>query len=153
MRTLILVAIAFITLQTTAQDQRKRDTKDSRKVQSEMLKDLSPEEIATLQSKKMTLNLDLTEKQQIQVKELLLQQATLRKEKRDARKKMKENGEDSKPSKEERVKMMNTHLDEQIEMKQKMKSILSAEQYDKWEKTQNKRRFKNKGKHKRKTKD
>ena len=38
-----------------------------------------------------------------------------------------------KPSKEERVKMMNAKLDSQIAMKQKMKTILDADQYEKWE--------------------
>ena len=41
--------------------------------------------------------------------------------------------------KEERLKMKNDRLDAQIANKKKMKSILNAEQYAKWEKKQGKR--------------
>ena len=60
----------------------------------------------------------------------------------EERKKMAENKEAHKPSKDERVKMMNEKLDHQIEMKKKMKEILTAEQFEKWEKSQMKQQSK-----------
>ena len=43
-----------------------------------------------------------------------------------------------KPTKEQRLAMANTKLDHQIAAKAKMKSILSKEQFEKWEKAQGK---------------
>ena len=138
MRKVILIALAFVTLQAVAQEKKKGDIKKDRQSRM-MVKDLSPEEIATLGSKKMTLALDLTEKQQTEVKAILLEQATSRKKKMEAFKEMKEKDDAKKPSKEERLKMMNEKLDHQIAMKKKMKAILNAEQFEKWEKIQAKR--------------
>ncbi len=73
MKTLILIAFAFITLQAVAQDNRKGDEKGERNGKREMMKDLSPEEMATLGSKKMTLALDLSIDQQAKVKEALIE--------------------------------------------------------------------------------
>ena len=63
----------------------------------------------------------------------MLEEATARKEKMAECEKMKNDESAKKPSKEERVKMMNAKLDSQIAMKQKMKTILDADQYEKWE--------------------
>ncbi|OUS00503.1 hypothetical protein A9Q86_11075 [Flavobacteriales bacterium 33_180_T64] len=152
MKKIILIAIAFISLQAIAQDKRHRDSKEGRKGNMEMMKDLSAEDIATLQSKKMTLALDLSEKQQIQVKDILFKQATVRKQKMEEHKKKKTSDDAKKPSKEERVKMMNERLDNKIEMKKQLKSILTAEQFEKWKKMQGRRHMKNKGQEKRRTK-
>ncbi|PHQ60469.1 MAG: hypothetical protein COC08_07325 [Maribacter sp.] len=100
----------------------------------EHMKDLTPEQMATLQSKKMTLALDLSKAQQAQLKKLFTENATLRKEKMKARKAKKENGTMTKPTSEERYAMQNQRLDHLIAQKSEMKKILSQEQYDKWEK-------------------
>lgn len=99
--------------------------------------DLSAEEQTELQVKKMTLDLDLTEKQQKEIKTILMENAKIRETKSAEMKKRKESGE--KLSKEERLKMQNERLDNQIEMKKKFKSILSEEQMTKWEEKQEKR--------------
>ena len=92
-------------------------------------KDLSAEQIAQLETKKLTLALDLTEKQQQQVEELQMQKAVERKAKMEERK-----SRDAKPDADERYALMNERLDKQIEMKENMKSILNKEQFEKWEK-------------------
>ncbi|MEO1011073.1 MAG: hypothetical protein AAFX53_07170 [Bacteroidota bacterium] len=97
------------------------------------MRDLSPEQIATLQTKKMTLALDLTEAQQKQVHSLHLEKAKLRKAKMEERKERKENKE-GRPSAEERYALQMEHLDSQIAHKAEMKEILSPEQYERWEK-------------------
>ena len=91
-------------------------------------KDLSAEQIAQLETKKLTLALDLTEKQQQQINELQLEKAVERKTRMEERK-----SRDSRPDADERYAMMNERLDKQIEMKENMKSILSKEQFEKWE--------------------
>lgn len=92
-------------------------------------KDMSAEQIAQLETKKLTLALDLTEKQQEQIAELQMQKAVDRKARMEERE-----SRDSKPDADERYALMNERLDKQIEMKEKMKSILNKEQFEKWEK-------------------
>lgn len=140
-----MIAIALVTLNGFAQREgRKGMDKENR---SELRKDMTPEDIADLKSKKLTLKLDLTDKQQKEVKGLILEQAKKREKFRNERK-AKAEGQKEKPSKEEFVKMQNQKLDEQIEMKRKMKSILTAEQYAKFEKMKPKKNKKGRKNHK-----
>ncbi len=124
-------AIAFITLVFIAsltQAQEKKHGKQN-------MQDYTPEEIAQLQTKQLTLDLDLTETQQKQVEALHLENAKARKEKQELR--TKENIDKTsikELSKEEKLQMKNDMLDKQIEMKKKMKEILNEDQYAKWEK-------------------
>jgi len=145
MKKLIIIAVAFLALQATAQGQKKERVNKQEKHQKMM--NLSAEEMATLQTKKMTLHLDLSESQQAEIQKLNLENATKRKAMMEARKAKKESGNTEKPSKEERLKMINAKLDHQIANKAKMKEILNEEQYAKWEKSQAKRMHKSK-KHK-----
>ncbi|WP_347924368.1 hypothetical protein [Pontimicrobium sp. SW4] len=133
MKRLIVIAIALVSLQGIAQERQREHRKEDRKERPQTLKDLSPEEVATLQTKKMTLYLDLTEAQQKEVYKINLANAKERQSKMEALKKMRENGE--KPSKENRYSMMNERLDKQIAQKKQMKSILSKEQFEKLEKS------------------
>ena len=126
MKKLAILALALITFQANAQD--KKEVKKERK---EKMMQLEPQEIAELQTKKMTLHLDLTEAQQKKVMALNLEQAKQRKAVMEKRKEAKEKGK--KPTKEERLAFENKKLDAQIENKKQMKSILNDEQYKKWE--------------------
>ena len=129
MKSLVVIAIAFSTLSVNAQERRQeRKGNDHRK---EIMKDLTPEEVANLKTKKLRLKLDLTDMQQKKVESILLEQAVERINKRKAHQNKKEK---DKPSKEEFLKMQNARLDSKIEMKQKMKDILTEEQYAKFEK-------------------
>jgi len=131
---LVVVLISGITL-SAQRHQGDRGT----------MQDLSPQEIATLQTKKMTLALDLDQKQQTEVQSLFLTNATERKNKMDERKSKKEDG--NRPSKEERYAMQNERLDHMIAQKASMKKILNEAQFEKWEKMQLRRQ---KGKRERK---
>lgn len=137
MKKLILIAIAFIGLQATAQQQKRQGPNKGER--SEKMMKLSAEETATLQTKKMTLALDLNESQQKDIYKINLENAEARKAHMAERKAKKEAGTAEKPSKEERLKMMNAMLDHKIEMKAKMKKVLNEEQYSKWEKAQAKK--------------
>jgi len=133
MKKIVIILMALVTLQVTAQEIKKEEHKEGQNDRMEVMKDLTPDEIATLQTKKMTLHLDLTEEQQKKIQAIHLGEAKMRKAKMEERKAMKESGEKKAFTKEDKVKMMNERLDHQIATKQKMKSILNAEQYAKWE--------------------
>lgn len=98
------------------------------------MKDLSPEQVATLQTKRMTLALDLTQDQQTKIQAINLEQAKERKARMEERKAAREKGEAKKPTAEERYAMENERLDKMIALKTEMKEILSEEQYQKWQK-------------------
>ena len=146
MKKLIIIAVALLALQVTAQEQKRENHKKGERANKMM--NLSAEEIATLQTKKMTLHLDLNESQQTEIMKINLDKATKRKEMMAKRKAKKESGEAQKPTQEQRLKMTNAKLDHQIAMKAKMKNILNEEQYAKWEKAQT--RMSKKGKDKKK---
>ncbi|MEX0290055.1 MAG: hypothetical protein AB3N14_13175 [Flavobacteriaceae bacterium] len=99
------------------------------------MSDLSPEQMAILQTKKLTLALDLSEDQQEVIQELSEENAIALKERIDARKASREEGKE-KPSSEERFNKQVERLDRAIAHKAKMKEILTEEQYQKWEKMQ-----------------
>lgn len=138
MKRVIIILIALVTLQITAQERKRAFHKERQHDRVEAMKDLTPEEMATLQTKKMTLHLDLTEAQQKKIQVLNLENAKLRKAKMEEHRVMRQSSEDNGLTKEERLKMMNERLDHQIAMKRQMKDILNAEQYQKWEASQGK---------------
>ena len=142
MKKLIMIAIAICTLQITTAQGPERNRK--------AMMDLEPEEVATLQTKKMTLYLDLNASQQDDIYKLNLENAKMRKAQMAERKAKRESGEATKPTKKERLAMANKMLDHKIEVKAKMKKILNDDQYAKWEESMAKRDSKMKGKNKNK---
>ena len=108
MKKVILILVLFIGFNTIAQ---KRE-----------IKEINPEQFATLSTKRMTLDLDLNESQQTKIYQLNLENANARKMTSD-----------------DRFVMQNKMLDHQIAQKKKMKSILTNEQFEKWEKMSKKR--------------
>lgn len=106
---------------------------------------MTPEQMATLQTKQMTLALDLTDAQQKQIQSLNLENATARSAKREEMKAKKESGEAKKMTSEERYAMQTARLDHQIAQKEKMKKILNTEQYEKWEAMKKDREGKGRG--------
>lgn len=115
----VLAAIAFlitgITLGQNADEAGKRAKVDR-----------NPEQIATVQSKKLTLELDLTDKQQKAVYDLMLQAHKSRKDK-PTRESLKEMTD------EQKTALQTARLDNMIAHKRTMKGILTSEQYEKWE--------------------
>ena len=96
-------------------------------------KDMTPEQLATLKTKKLTLALDLTEVQQKEIQKLTLEQAKLRESKRSEMQEKREGDPESRPSKEERYQHQLERLDEMIAHKAKMKDVLTEAQFEKWE--------------------
>ncbi|MFX0558545.1 hypothetical protein ACOCEA_17215 [Maribacter sp. CXY002] len=134
----IMIMAALVLACGLAMAQRP-EGKDHKRMQ-----DMTPEQVATLHTKKMTLALDLTEAQQTKMKSLLASQAEKRKAKMEEFKAKKENGEQ--PTADEKFAMQNERLDAQIAHKAEMKKILNDEQYAKWEKMQHHRGKHGKGK-------
>lgn len=137
---IVLIALMVMTV-TQAQEGRQGQ-------RGERMKDVSPQEMATVQSKKLTLALDLSDQQEKDVYQILFKQA----EKRKANKLSREDREKltDEQKKEARLKM----LDEKIAVKRSMKKILNNDQYAEWEKMMQQRAKKRgKGDRKRKNRD
>lgn len=133
MKNLVIALLLVCSVSAFAQS-HKKDRKDSdgdRKEMRTKMSDLTPEQMAELSTKKLTLHLDLTAQQQVAVHKLELAKATKRKEHAENRKDRKERKE---LSDTERFEMKTKRLDEQIANKREMKSILTEAQYEKWEK-------------------
>ncbi|WP_194765943.1 hypothetical protein [Tamlana sp. I1] len=137
MKKIILIAIAFIGLQGIAQEHKSERRNHNQKHHQKM--DLTAEQMATLQTKKMTLALDLSNAQQVDIYKFNLENATKRKTIMAEHKAKKESGKAEKPSQEERYNRAVAKLDYQIASKAKMKTILKKDQFEKWEKMQKKR--------------
>ena len=146
MKKLILLAALVMSSVIFGQERHSDKREQHRKGKMEHLKDLSPEQMAILRTKKMTLALDLSKEQQDKIYSMQLDEAKKRKEhfeKRDQKK--------TELTSEEKFNKMNERLDKKIVTKNKMKSILSEEQFKKWQHTQQKNNHK-KGKRLRKRK-
>ena len=63
MKKLLLIVMALGVMQITAQELQKGVQKRDRQEKTHKFKDFTPEEAATIQTKEMTLRLDLTEAQ------------------------------------------------------------------------------------------
>jgi hypothetical protein len=120
MKKVFIVALLAISLSSVAQDRKERPSRGK-------MEQMTPEQRSQLLVKKMTLKLDLNAKQQDQVAKIIAEQSSKREAMRAERKAKMEEG------KINRFEMANKLLDEQIAMKDKMKSILSADQFAKWE--------------------
>jgi protein CpxP len=124
MKPYILLAFILIgTLSFAQPSKRGRETPPPPPMSK--MKEMSAENSATLMSKKMTLQLDLSETQQAKVYDLILE-STIEKKAQRA------NHPDGKPSKEMRFEKQNKMLDDKIAFSKSMKSILSETQYSLW---------------------
>lgn len=108
-------------------------------------KSMTPEQVATLQTKKMTLALDLTEAQQTKMKALLATKAEERKAHMASRQERKTAGAEA-PSTAERYAMANERLDRQIAFKEEISQILNDAQYIEWEAMQKQKKHRARGK-------
>lgn len=162
MKHILLIAIAIFTLNATAQQQKSQQKQGDRKERPQRInkfKDFTPEEMAELKTKKMTLDFNLTDAQKKEIYKLNLKEAQDRKqmmEERKAKMEKRKNsqsenegrgkGQENMRSKEERFNMANDKLDKQIAHKKEMQRILNKDQFEKWEKV-SKSRNKNRSKH------
>lgn len=109
--------------------QRGQHHRGLEKNKKEFFENLSVEELATLRTKKMTLDLDLSEVQQDQIYAMTLKSVTDKRAKRAE----KEKSNSVEFSEDEKYAKMLERLDAQIAHKNEMKTILNDEQFEKWE--------------------
>jgi len=136
MKKLAFIALAFCTVFSFAQEQ---DTDRVAKFKERMSRH-SAEDRAAMQTKRMTLQLDLTEEQQEQVNDVLVEHFKANDEKHKGDKQSFKDMTD-----EERKEMKMAMLDSQIELKGKMKEILDEQQYEKYSATLDRYMKKRKG--------
>jgi hypothetical protein len=122
MKKLFTAAMLIASIVTFAQVQKETN----KRAETEKF---TPNQQNELQLKKMTLELDLNAKQQEQMKAIIAEKTAKRNAMMEERKEKK-----TKPTTDERFSKKSKMLDEQIAMKAKMKTILSPEQFTKWDK-------------------
>ena len=133
MKNLLIALMALFCISTYAQ-QNRNNKGEARREMRQQKPDLSPEQMAELATKNMTLQIDLNEAQQKKVNKLQLERA----KSREAQ--FKSKSEKKQLSDAERFTIKTQRLDEQIAHKKQMKSILTQEQYQKWEGIQAKKK-------------
>ena len=99
--------------------------------------DLTPEQIAEVQTKEMTLQLELNEKQQKQILKINKKMAIERKQQMKGHRALREKSE--KLTSEELIKRKSARLDKQIAHQKEMKKILNEKQFETWKESRNKK--------------
>jgi len=136
-----IIALVFaVTFSVNAQERTMRKKMDH--------PNFTPEQQATLHTKKMTLVLDLTASQQREIHKFHLSTTADRKAMRAEFKKNREN--EVKLTDTQKYDKAVAKLDKQIAHKAQMKSILNKEQYEKWSKIHGQKMRKHGKKHMRK---
>ena len=130
MKKLFFAAVLMASMASFAQD--------APMAKREKIEQMTPEQRNNLRIKKLTLELGLNASQQKEMGKILAEQSTKmeafkaqRKANRDANRKM---------TADERYAQKNKMLDEQIAMNERVKKILTPEQFEKWEKMKKHRR-------------
>lgn len=129
MKKVIFIALVLLSSLTFAQ--QKGSGKMGKNGQMNQRESLTPEQQTELQVKRMTLHLDLTAKQQEEMKKVVLENTKKREVKKVEIQAKRAEGKT--PTSEERFEMQNQRLDNQIAMKAELKKILTKEQMGKFE--------------------
>jgi protein CpxP len=138
MKKLMVMALLMVGITIFAQER-------NRKQQGNQMEQFTPEQRSELQVKKLTLELDLNESQQRDIKAFIADKNTKMEAHRTAMKAMKEKG--TKPTSDERFAMKSKMLDEQIATKKRMEKILNPKQLEKWNDLKGDRQGKGPGKY------
>lgn len=126
MKNLIVIVIALYSLNALGQGEKQ--SMRNHRAKMDLQKDMTPSDIASIKTKKLTLRLDLTERQADEVYTVLLEKSKTTKEFREAHKPI-DSPRSNDLSKDDHLKRQNHRLDQQIDTMRKMKAILTAEQY------------------------
>jgi len=123
MKNLLSIVVLVFAFTFTAQAQKKRGNMGSK---------LTIEQQTTLAVKKMTLVLDLSDKQQEQIRPIIMSKIKNKNDFTEKRKAAKVNKQ--KPTSDEIFAIKIKQLDNQIMMKNSIKNILNEKQFEKFEK-------------------
>jgi protein CpxP len=138
MKKLMVMALLMVGITIFAQERNRRQ-------QGNEMEQFTPEQRSELQVKKLTLELDLNESQQRDIKAFIADKNAKMETRKTAMKAMKEKG--TKPTSDERFAMKSKMLDEQIANKKRMEKILNPKQLEKWSDLKGDRQGKGPGKH------
>lgn len=123
MKKLMVMALLMVGTTIFAQERSKKQPVNE-------MEQFTPQQRSELQVKKLTLELDLNESQQRDIKAFIADKNTKMEGHKTARKAMKEKG--IKPTRDDRFAMKSMMLDEQIATKKRMEKILNPIQFEKW---------------------
>jgi hypothetical protein len=123
MKKLFVLALLMVGMTILAQGRKGNQ-------QGNQMGQFTPEQKTELQLKQMTLNLDLNEAQQKDMKVIIADLNTKREAHKTAAKAMWE--KEGTPTNDERFAMRSKMLDEQIATKKRVEKILNAKQFEKW---------------------
>ena len=125
MKKLFIVALLVVGMTSFAQEKKVRPERAQ-------MEQLTPEQRNQLHLKKLTLELDLNASQQKEMSKIIAEQSAKREAKMTERKATKDSAKKQLTS-DELFAKKSKMLDEQIVMKERMKKILTPEQYKKWD--------------------
>lgn len=131
MKKLFIVALLVVGMTSFAQERKARPERAQ-------MEQMTPEQRNQLHLKKMTLELDLNASQQKEMSKIIAEQSAKR-EARMAERKASKDSVKKQLTADELFAKKSKMLDEQIVMKERMKKILSADQYKKWDDMKGKR--------------
>jgi hypothetical protein len=131
MKKLFIVALLVVGMTSFAQERKARPERAQ-------MEQMTPEQRNQLHLKKMTLELDLNASQQKEMSKIIAEQSAKR-EARMAERKASKDSVKKQLTADELFAKKSKMLDEQIVMKERMKKILSADQYKKWDDMKDKR--------------
>ena len=132
MKNLVLIALVLFTYTVSAQ--RGDHPRKEKKEMVNKMKDWTPEQKAELATKKLTLDLNLTEAQQEKIYPLQLEMVKDRVHMRAHKEKK------SDLSSKELFEAQNERLEKQIDTQNKFKAILTADQFELWEKMKSRKK-------------
>ncbi|MBT8255384.1 MAG: hypothetical protein KJO23_02495 [Bacteroidia bacterium] len=141
MKNTLLVLILLLSTNFHAQD-RGHERPPNRE-HHDLRKDFSIEQKAELMTKRMVLDLNLSEKQQKEIQKIHVDLVT----QRETRKKEHNN---DKLTSDDHFERRSQVLDQRIAAKKRFKAILNKEQFDKFERAQHRKKHFRKGRHGRK---
>ena len=137
MKNLVIMLVLLSSTLTLAQRPNGHGQRNRGPQQMAHYKDFTAQQIATLETKKLTLMLDLSANQQEKIQAINLEIATNRKAMHDQRQAQKQdNTSRQELSSEQRYAKLTEQLDQRIAIKAKFKEILNDQQYERWEKLQ-----------------
>jgi hypothetical protein len=125
MKKMIIAALLITGMVTFAQEKKPSERK-------EKMEQLTPEQRNELRLKKMTLDLGLNASQQKEMGKIVAEQSAKMEAAKAERKANADKKE--KPTADERFARQTKRLDEQIAVNERVKKILTPEQFEKWEK-------------------
>ncbi len=129
MKKLLLTTLIAITVASVSVAQHAPRSGGMKMMQWHQKHNFTPEQLATLKAKKLTLALELTDKQQKELEKLFSEEEKMMQKHHQKMKADQQAGKEV-----NRYEMMNEHMNLQIDHQRKIKNILNEDQHAKWSK-------------------